>query len=48
MTFVSADRLISYLDQNNIQKQIITQEKQFINSIFNKQKNFISQKIQVL
>ena len=40
MTFVSADRLISYLDQNNIQKQIITQEKQFINSIFNKQKNF--------
>lgn len=40
MSFIFADSLINNIDKNNIQKQIITHEKQFICSTFNKQKDF--------
>lgn len=40
MTFIFKDSYIENIDKNNIQKQIITNEKQFIYSTFDKQKDF--------
>lgn len=39
MTLIFTDNFIKNIDKNNIQKQIIIHEKQFISSTFNKQKD---------